>query len=85
MTDPERNSPCPCGSGKKYKRCCYLKQHLDREREVAERQAAAQHEDELLATGDPGARARYSTRMRERVVLMGVLGIAAGGIGRGGR
>jgi uncharacterized protein YecA (UPF0149 family) len=18
-----RNSPCPCGSGKKYKRCCY--------------------------------------------------------------
>lgn len=24
-----RNSPCPCGSGKKYKRCC-----LDREREL---------------------------------------------------
>ncbi|MBI2203404.1 MAG: preprotein translocase subunit SecA [Candidatus Rokubacteria bacterium] len=21
-----RNDPCPCGSGKKYKRCCYLKQ-----------------------------------------------------------
>ena len=20
-----RNSPCPCGSGKKYKRCCALK------------------------------------------------------------
>lgn len=20
---PERNSPCPCGSGKKYKKCCY--------------------------------------------------------------
>jgi preprotein translocase subunit SecA len=20
-----RNDPCPCGSGKKYKRCCYLK------------------------------------------------------------
>lgn len=19
---PERNDPCPCGSGKKYKRCC---------------------------------------------------------------
>ncbi len=19
---PERNSPCPCGSGKKYKKCC---------------------------------------------------------------
>jgi hypothetical protein len=22
----ERNAPCPCGSGKKYKRCCALKQ-----------------------------------------------------------
>jgi preprotein translocase subunit SecA len=22
-----RNDPCPCGSGKKYKRCCYLKQN----------------------------------------------------------
>ena len=24
-TKPQRNDPCPCGSGKKYKRCCYLK------------------------------------------------------------
>jgi hypothetical protein len=22
MSKPERNSPCPCGSGKKYKKCC---------------------------------------------------------------
>ncbi len=22
MTKPGRNAPCPCGSGKKYKRCC---------------------------------------------------------------
>jgi hypothetical protein len=22
---PGRNDPCPCGSGKKYKRCCALK------------------------------------------------------------
>ncbi len=21
-----RNEPCPCGSGKKYKKCCLLKQ-----------------------------------------------------------
>lgn len=26
MGKPERNSPCPCGSGKKYKRCCGQKQ-----------------------------------------------------------
>ena len=22
MTTPKRNEPCPCGSGKKYKKCC---------------------------------------------------------------
>nr|WP_272881474.1 SEC-C metal-binding domain-containing protein [Fundidesulfovibrio soli] len=20
----ERNDPCPCGSGKKFKKCCYM-------------------------------------------------------------
>ena len=32
MVEPKRagkklgtNDPCPCGSGKKYKKCCYLK------------------------------------------------------------
>lgn len=24
---PGRNDPCPCGSGRKYKKCCYLKQN----------------------------------------------------------
>ena len=24
MSDVGRNDPCPCGSGKKYKRCCLL-------------------------------------------------------------
>jgi preprotein translocase subunit SecA len=21
---PQRNAPCPCGSGRKYKKCCYM-------------------------------------------------------------
>src|SRR5262245_65706759 len=25
MAKPGRNDPCPCGSGKKYKRCCLVK------------------------------------------------------------
>lgn len=29
-----RNDPCPCGSGKKYKKCCYLKQEPIRAEEV---------------------------------------------------
>ncbi|OGN61351.1 MAG: hypothetical protein A3F09_03655 [Chlamydiae bacterium RIFCSPHIGHO2_12_FULL_49_11] len=28
MTQPERNDPCPCGSGKKYKKCCGVKKGL---------------------------------------------------------
>jgi hypothetical protein len=28
---PERNAPCPCGSQKKYKRCCALKTEGDEE------------------------------------------------------
>ncbi len=24
---PARNDPCPCGSGKKYKKCCMRKEH----------------------------------------------------------
>jgi hypothetical protein len=27
MTKTRRNDPCPCGSGKKYKNCCYLKHY----------------------------------------------------------
>ena len=29
MTDISRNDPCPCGSGKKYKKCC-MGQDLER-------------------------------------------------------
>ena len=25
MSKTNRNNPCPCGSGKKYKKCCYKK------------------------------------------------------------
>jgi tetratricopeptide (TPR) repeat protein len=40
-----RNGPCPCGSGKKYKRCCLDKdQAFEREALTAARQA--RHDDE---------------------------------------
>lgn len=26
MTTPGRNDPCPCGSGAKYMRCCFVKE-----------------------------------------------------------
>ena len=53
-----RNDPCPCGSGKKYKRCCLAK---DRSRQAENRFEPAQprwdetHEDiELAAAGSSG-------------------------------
>jgi uncharacterized protein YchJ len=27
--EPARNEPCPCGSGKKYKKCCRLKKEAE--------------------------------------------------------
>lgn len=31
-----RNEPCPCGSGKKYKYCCYAKDSVKRETDKKE-------------------------------------------------
>jgi tetratricopeptide (TPR) repeat protein len=45
MPKAGRNEPCPCGSGKKYKRCCLGKdQAVEREALAAARQAS--HDDE---------------------------------------
>ena len=30
MAKPGRNDPCPCGSGKKYKHCCFAKDQAER-------------------------------------------------------
>ena len=37
MTSPNRNEPCPCGSGKRYKRCCLLDDGTARARARAAR------------------------------------------------
>jgi len=36
---PGRNDPCPCGSGKKYKKCCEARDAAEREQELAAEQA----------------------------------------------
>jgi tetratricopeptide (TPR) repeat protein len=43
MAKPGRNDPCHCGSGKKYKKCCQLKEQAA-EREVIARDQAAREE-----------------------------------------
>jgi hypothetical protein len=42
-----RNDPCPCGSGKKYKKCC-LNKDLEREREEARKKEMEQETEEEI-------------------------------------
>ncbi len=49
-----RNDPCHCGSGKKYKHCCYAKDSVKHEvpEEVADEAAAAPDEAADAATAN---------------------------------
>ena len=40
MSKPGRNDPCPCGSGKKYKKCCLPRDEAARSQEAAARPRA---------------------------------------------
>lgn len=42
MTLPGRNDPCPCGSGKKFKRCCVHRDPLEVKELAAKRKLAAE-------------------------------------------
>jgi Flp pilus assembly protein TadD len=39
MAKPGRNDPCPCGSGKKYKKCCLPKDEAQKRAALADEQA----------------------------------------------
>jgi tetratricopeptide (TPR) repeat protein len=45
MAKPGRNDPCPCGSGKKYKKCCLAKDEADERVELADEKLAARRPD----------------------------------------
>jgi tetratricopeptide (TPR) repeat protein len=48
MKKTGRNDPCPCGSGKKYKRCCLQKDEQAQSAALAAAQAAAAAEPEQI-------------------------------------
>ena len=62
-TKPARNDPCPCGSGKKYKKCHGGIEHLDR---IAR-----------LMTAVPGLRARHEAKEHQRIEQRPPLGVTA--------
>jgi uncharacterized protein YchJ len=49
MPKIERNAPCPCGSGKKYKRCCLEKDQAAQSAVFAARAAAAAEKEAQIA------------------------------------
>ena len=46
-SDIRRNDPCPCGSGRKYKKCCLVRQQDESRREAAAR-SARERRDEVV-------------------------------------
>ncbi len=68
MSKIGRNDPCPCGRGKKYKRCC-LPQHeaAAAERAAAAAQAAARLEPPGLAGEDDDGLDKASNRVVDLV------------------
>lgn len=58
----ERNQPCPCGSGRKYKNCCGRLQNKSREQ--LEREKARDAEIEKLQKMSPEQRHRYEIKKK---------------------
>ena len=69
-----RNDPCPCGSGKKYKHCCYakdsVKHELPDEPEAETTEEADETEDDATEAGHhehrmhPRDRSRFQGEVR---------------------
>jgi hypothetical protein len=67
-----RNDPCPCGSGRKFKKCCLERQKEDRRTKVlAERCLEI---DELIGFLEPPTRHADSARLLELLAARDVLG-----------
>ncbi len=56
MSAPGRNDPCPCGSGRKYKRCCFLREAAADSTSVYTR---AERVSALDAVGDFASRPEF--------------------------
>jgi tetratricopeptide (TPR) repeat protein len=78
MSKVGRNDPCPCGSGKKFKRCCLdrleaeaqiERQRAERERLVAERESLAAELEAAKAALHESKIFEQVDRLSERVLL----------------
>lgn len=60
---PSRNDPCPCGSGKKYKHCCYAKDSVKHDEPVI---AAPEDDTAEEAAGDETGEHETGARPHEK-------------------
>ena len=64
-----RNDPCPCGSGKKYKHCCYAKdsvKHETTEAADAPAEEAASADDAADESAELQAHKKQTSRHKDR-------------------
>jgi hypothetical protein len=69
---PPRNAPCPCGSGKKYKKCCGSEERANAERAAEAARVKAWREE----------RAKPAARRKARRTLAAISIVAGMGAGR---
>jgi tetratricopeptide (TPR) repeat protein len=71
MEKAGRNDPCPCGSGKKYKKCCLPMQQADERQRAAEQQAERdQRAAEQQAERDQRAAAHRASLREARAAML---------------
>jgi len=62
MATPGRNDPCPCGSGKKYKKCCLPKEQAEEGKVIAKEQAAREERTAARRLEERQAKAAFLER-----------------------
>jgi len=65
MATPGRNDPCPCGSGKKYKKCCLPKQEAEKGKVIAKEQAVREERAEARRLQERAAKAAFLERFAQ--------------------
>jgi hypothetical protein len=63
-----RNDPCPCGSGKKYKHCCYAEDSVKHEEAVIE---AASNDEEISDDEHAGDAHEHHKHPKDRARFQG--------------
>lgn len=74
---PERNKPCPCGSGVKHKKCCgSMQKHNEREA-VRKAEDAARREAAMKELANPTRTYHRSSLRRSRLAVAIGLALSA--------